>query len=89
MFGNDPRLPGARNAVPGSQNGVYSGLCLKMTLEVCLKMTPLPCEVPTLAVHRRQALLAEQQVCEEAETILMALHPIRIYFGKYEWSGCE
>ena len=42
MFGNDPRLPGARNAVPGSQNGVYSGLCLKMTLEVCLKMTPLP-----------------------------------------------
>ena len=37
-----PRLPGARNAVPGSQNGVYSGLCLKMTLEVCLKMTPLP-----------------------------------------------
>ena len=42
VFGNDPRLPGARNAVPGSQNGVYSGLCLKMTLEVCLKMTPLP-----------------------------------------------
>ena len=42
VFGNDPRLPGARNAVPGSQNGGYSGLCLKMTLEVCLKMTPCP-----------------------------------------------
>ena len=48
MFGNDPRLPGARNAVPGSQNGVYSGLCLKMTLEVCLKMTPLPVSMETL-----------------------------------------
>ena len=48
VFGNDPRLPGARNAVPGSQNGVYSGLCLKMTLEVCLKMTPLPWNVLSL-----------------------------------------
>ena len=48
VFGNDPRLPGARNAVPGSQNGVYSGLCLKMTLEVCLKMTPLPVSMETL-----------------------------------------
>ena len=63
MFGNDPRLPGARNAVPGSQDGVYSGLCLKMTLEVCLKMTPLPIEkgvvanaLVNLRLVRRRAL---------------------------------
>ena len=57
MFGNDPRLPGARNAVPGSQNGVYSGLCLKMTLEVCLKMTPLP--IVTYPVDPLSGILGE------------------------------
>ena len=76
MFGNDPRLPGARNAVPGSQNGVYSGLCLKMTLEVCLKMTPLPVKIGVLFLGMLPLPLT-------LTTRIITIHTVRIPVNLY------